>query len=177
MKNKMKMLAIAAILVSSVAQVDAGRAGKKRVAEQRRRTTASASASPTFPVDTSGVVRALAADVRGVLNAGKKVAKNETHRSWDWKAVKKLNGMHPWFPGTYPLNEIKEGRDTNWIHPSLWEQSVVREGDRSIHPSIQLGFTVLCKWVPVALIVRGIWKAATKKKKKHKKHEAHTLSS
>ena len=104
-------------------------------------------------------------------------ARNEAHASWDWKAVKKLNKVHPWFPGTYPLNEMKEGRDTGYLPTWCWEQSFVRHSDGlgfgacSINPKIQLGFTVLFKWLPVALIVRGIYKVATKKKKKHKKHD------
>ncbi|TET33951.1 hypothetical protein E3J61_03460 [Candidatus Dependentiae bacterium] len=167
MNNKMKMLAIVAVLVSSVAQVDAGR-GVRQVQGRRAPAPARRAASPTL----ADGVRGLASDIEDAASAVAGVARNEAHASWDWKAVKKLNKVHPWFPGTYPLNEIKEGRDTNWIHPSLWEQSFVREGARSIHPSIQLGFTVLLKWLPVALIVRGIYKVATKKKKKHhKKHD------
>ncbi len=162
MNNKMKMLAIVAVLVSSVAQVDAGRGGR---GVQSRRAPASArrAASPTLG---------------DVMDAVVEVVENEAHTSWDWKAVKKLNDVHPWFPGTSPLNKIKEGRDTGYLPEWCWEQSFARHpdglglGTRSINPSIQLGFTVLLKWLPVALIVRGIYKVATKKKKKHhKKHD------
>ncbi len=148
MNNKMKMLAIVAVLVSSVAQVDAFLGDKVK--------------------DT---VRELAGEV---------VGENEAHSSWDWKAVSRLNNVHSWFPGTYPLNEIKEERKTGYLPEWCWEQSELRVATgtefgvfrRSIHPSIQLGFTVLLKWLPVALIVRGIYKVATKKKKKHhKKHD------
>ncbi len=153
MKNKMKMLAIAAVLVSSVAQLDAGIGSRLK-------------------------------------HAGNQVLRN----TWDWQLADGFNGLFPhaeYFPGTWPSNRIEVNIDEGYLRPTVSPRSFMNftiplgnfgkiladgsisntTGNQPINPSIQLGFTVLCKWVPVALIVRGIWKAATKKKKKHKKHD------
>ncbi len=157
MKNKMKMLAIAAVLVSSVAQVDAG----------------------------------TGSNVKKMKDAGNVMIRN----TWDWQLVDKFNGLFPYaegFPGTWPLNRVEVNTDEDYLRPIVSPRSFMNftiplgnfgkmladgglpntNGNHPINPSIQLGFTVLCKWLPVALIVRGIYKVATKKKKKHhKKHD------
>jgi len=152
MKNKMKMLAIAAVLVSSVAQVDA------RIGDN-------------------------------IKDMGNKAFRNTR----DWQLVDKCNGLFPhaeYFPGTWPLNSVEVNTDEGYFRPAVSRRSFMNftiksgrwgnwladgglpntTGNHPIKPSIQLGFTVLCKWLPAALIVRGIWKAVTKKKK-HKKHD------
>lgn len=155
MKNKMKMLAIAAVLVSSVAQLDAK---------------------------------------RGVGIALKNAVNTTVRNTWDWQLVDKFNGLFPYaeyFPGTWPLNKVEVNTEDGYLRPTVSRRSFMNftvplgnfgnmladgglpntTGNHPINPSIQLGFTVLCKWLPVALIVRGIYKVATKKKKRHKKHD------
>ena len=158
MNNKMKMLAIVAVLVSSVAQVDAYTRSK-------------------------------------LENAGNQIIRN----TWDWQLANKFNGLFPYaegFPGTWPLNRVEVNTDEGYLRPTVSQRSFMNftirlgkfgnmladggipnmNGNHPINPSIQLGFTVLCKWLPVALIVRGIYKVATKKKKKHhKKHDKKLL--
>ncbi len=144
MKNKMKMLALV-FLVSSVAHVDAKTEG--------------------------GLLGGLGdwyRDAVGFMRAN-------TPTAHAGKVVEKLNSLHQYssyFPGTYPLN------DRACMNNVLWygTEALKRVGcdlpapiiSKSISPSIQLGFTVLCKWLPAALIVRAVWRKVTKKKK-HKK--------
>lgn len=137
----------------------------------------------------------------GLWNQSKQFYNSEMHRTQSWKAVKWLNGLHsyaPYFPGTWPLNERTKVEDLGgrleskirgWgydippfkIPEWCLEDSVVQkvmegvlERDyQKIHPSVQLGFTVLAKWVPVYWMVRFLYRKATKEKHHHRSGHCH----
>lgn len=141
------------------------------------------------------------------VQAGKKSAdkagvgglfKGKLHHSWDWRAVKKLNALHAWFPGTYPLNERKTVEKIGmkvveklkaWgcdvppfqIPDCCLERSIFgddiklplgAEERRAIHPQIQLAFTVVCKWFPAYLVLKSVLKRVVRRgNKESTEHE------
>lgn len=155
MKNMMKMVAFG-LLVSSMAQVDARIIPKNK--EELGRVLKRAE---VFVRDEIGEIFTKA-------------------QSFD--AVRKLNSLHkcaPYFPGTWPLNKVHrehvrqlfEGYNLpgyEKVPACIFNQNEGIFGSHPLADWLQLSGAVLCKWVPAFLIVRGVVRKMTKKKK-HKK--------
>ena len=90
--------------------------------------------------------------------------------------VKAANKINPYFPGTWPLNEIKRdhvaslagelGIDNPERKLPTWifnENSGVF-GNHLLADWLQLSGTVLFKWIPAVLIVRAVFRKMRKKK-------------
>ena len=107
---------------------------------------------------------------------------------WSNKIVGGVNSMHPYahyFPGTWPFDEqktvkklgnsvFKIGKKLKFNLPGTFElpQSWLEtNGGKKIRSEVQLGFAVLCKWLPAVLIVRSLFKTATRRKKHHSRED------
>lgn len=95
------------------------------------------------------------------------------------RIVQGANGINQYFPGTWPFNTVEHkhvysvfqrfnlpGYDK--VRVCIFNTNAGAFGNYPLADWVQLSGTVLCKWVPAALILRAIYRKMTKKKK-HKK--------